>query len=120
MTTKKKIMEVIGGDFRCEGFKEEAQRWLLKIKALKNRTPEGEEVKLEDIEKLIIKLQKKYDCEMQWISLNIIKDDMPWYSVSIKNKHTNEYEKSIYGLTIYELYCKVALFLYACSRRKDG
>lgn len=114
----KKLSEVIDGDFRYGNYEEETQRWLLKINVLKKRTPDGEKVKLEDIEKLIIKLQKKYGHTIQWISLTIIKDEIPWYSVSIKSKD-HEYLKTVYGLSLYELMSKVALFLYAYTRSHD-
>lgn len=116
----KKLNEVIEGDFRYSDYKEEMQRWLKKIDVLAKRTPEGEDVKLEDMEKLIIKIQKKYGHSMQWISLTIIDGEIPWYSVSIRDGNTKEWAKTLYGLTIYELYCKVALFMYAYTRGKNG
>ena len=115
----KKLNEVIEGDFRYGEFEEETQRWLLKIEPLRKRTPEGEKVKLEDLEQLIIKLEKKYGHTMQYIMLTIIDGEIPWYTVSIRNGQTKEWVKSIYGMTIYELYCKVALFLFAYSRKED-
>lgn len=115
----KKLKEVIEGDFRYAEFEDDAQFWLLKIEALKRRTPEGEKVKFEDIEQLIIKLQKKYGHTMQWISLTMLEDETPWYSVSIRNGHTKEWLKSIYGLTMYELYAKTALFLFAYTRKEE-
>ena len=115
----KKLLEVVEGDFRYGDFEEEAQRWLLKIDVLRKRTPEGEKVKFEDIEKLIIKLEIKYGHRMQWINLTLIDDEMPWYSVSIRDGNKHEMIKTIYGLTLYELYSKVALFLYAYSRKED-
>lgn len=114
----KKLKEVIEGDFRYGEFKEETQKWLLKIPVLKNRTPEGKQVKFEDIEQLIIKLQAKYGHKMQWINLTMIEGELPWYSVSIKNGQTNDWMKTIYGMTLYELYSKVALFLYAATREQ--
>ena len=111
-------MDVINGDFRHNDYSEETQRWLLKIDALRSRTKEGEQVKLEDIEKLIIRLQKKYGHTMQMISLTILDDETPWYSVSVRDKNTKAWVKTLYGLTIYELYCKVALFLFAYTRSK--
>lgn len=115
----KKLIEVVEGDFRYDGYETEAQRWLLKIDALRKRTPEGKKVKFSDIEQLIIKLQKKYGHRMQWISLTMIDNEIPWYSVSIRDGNTNEWVKSIYGLTMYELYCKVALFMFAYTRKED-
>ena len=115
----KKLIEVVDGDFRYQDFKTEAQRWLLKIDVLRKRTPEDEDVKFEDLEQLIIRLQKKYGHSMQWINLTLIDGEVPWYSVSIKDGQTKDWVKTIYGLTMYELYCKVALFLYAYSRKGD-
>ena len=115
----KKLAEVIEGDFRYQDYKTETQRWLLRIEALRKRTPEGENVKLEDIESLSIKLKKKYGHTIQWIRLTIIDGETPWYSVSIIDGNTKAWVKTIYGLTIYELYSKVALFLYAYSRKED-
>ena len=116
----KKLMEVIEGDFRFSDFEDEAQRWLRKIDVLDKRTPEGEKVKFEDLEKLIFKLQKKYGHHMQWINLVMLDDEVPWYSVSIRDGNTKDWAKTIHALTLYELYCKVVLFLYAYSRRNDG
>ena len=114
-----KLKEVVEGDFRNAETREAAQEWLLRIKPLKNRTPEGEKVKFEDIEQLIISLQKKYGHKMQWINLILIDGERPWYSVSIRDENTMAWVKTIYGLTMYELYAKVALFLYAYTRKED-
>jgi hypothetical protein len=111
-----KLKEVVEGDFRIGETESEAQRWLLKIKPLANRTPEGEKVKFEDIEKLIIKLSAKNKVVMQFISLTLIDGEVPWYSVSLKDGKTYERVKTVYGLTIYELYAKVALFMFASLR----
>lgn len=112
----KKLSEVIRGDFRYEDYETETQTWLLKIDVLRKRTPKGEKVRLDDIEQLIIKLQQKYGHTMQWISLTMLDGEIPWYSVSIRDGQTKEWAITVYGLTIYELYCKVALFLYAYTR----
>ena len=114
----KKLSEVINGDFRYEDYETETQRWLLKIDVLRKRTPEGEKVRFEDIEKLIIKLQNKYDHRMQWINLVMLEDETPWYTVSIREGRKHEWIKTLYGLSMYELYCKVALFLYAYTRNE--
>lgn len=118
----KKLIEVVEGDFRYEDYETEAQRWLLKIDVLRKRTPEGAKVKFEDIEQLIIRLQKKYGHKMQWINLILIDGETPWYSVSIRDNNSMSWVKTIYGMTMYELYTKVALFLYAYTRKEaqDG
>lgn len=115
----RKLKEVIEGDFRFSDFEEEAQNWLLKIDVLKKRTPEGDKVKFEDIEQLIIRLQKKYGHSMQWISLTMIDGERPWYSVSIRDANTKDWIKTVYGITLYELYTKVVLFLFAYTRKEE-
>lgn len=115
----KKLKEVIDGDFRYPEFEEETQRWLLKIGPLRKRTPEGEKVKFDDIEQLVFKLSKKYKIHMQWISISFIEGEIPWYSVSIKDATTHEWLKTIYGMTMYEVYSKVALFMFATTRERD-
>lgn len=116
----KSLKEVIEGDFRYPEFESETQRWLLKIEPLRKRTPEGKKVKFEDIEQLIIKLTKRYNVQMQWISLVILHEgEREWYSVSIKDSQTHEYIKTVYGMTMYELYSKVALFMFAYTRERN-
>lgn len=112
----KKLKEVIDGDFRVQGFEEATQDWLLKIDVLRKRTQSGKKVSLEDIERLIHKLCKKYKKRMQWISITIIDGEIPWYSVSIIDDVSHEWLKTIYGKTLYELMSKVALYLYATTR----
>ncbi len=118
-TMAKKLKEVIDGDFRYDDYETETQRWLLKVEPLKKRTPEGKKVKFEDIEQLIIKLTKKYGLAMQWISLTIIDDEIPYFSVSILDKSTHEWVKTLYGLSMYELFSKVALFMFAYTRERS-
>ena len=114
-----KLKEVVEGDFRYNNMEDEAQKWLLKIPALKKRTQEGKRIKFTDLEQFIIQMQKKYPITMQWINLTLIDGEKPWYSVSIKDKKTGKWLKTIYGLTMYELYCKVALYIFACTREKE-
>ena len=109
----RKVKEIINGDFRIEGVKEDAQFWLKKIKILDKVTPEGEDVHIDALDKLLVNLIKKYNIKMQWISLTHIDKELPWYSISFKEKNTNEWLGSLYGITIYELYCKAVLFCYA-------
>ena len=109
-----KIKQVISGDFRKEEVRSEAQRWLKKIKILNKVTPENEEVPIDALDKLLVKLLAKYPLRMQWVSLTISDDEeLPWYTVSFKTKDTHEWLGSLYGVTIYEIYCKAVLFCYA-------
>lgn len=113
----KKLLEVVEGDFRYGENEADTQHWLLKIPPIRKRTPEGSKVRFEDVEDLIIQLTKKYGIKIQWINLSILKDEIPWYSATIMNEQ-HERVKTIYGLTMYELYAKAALFMFATTRKK--
>ena len=60
----RKVKEIINGDFRIEGVKEDAQFWLKKIKILDKVTPEGEDVHIDALDKLLVNLIKKYNIKM--------------------------------------------------------
>lgn len=113
----KKLKEVVEGDFRFQDFEEETQKWLLKIPPIKKRTPEGAKVSFEDIENLIIQITRKYQYKLQWINLTILEGETPWYSACVINKE-HERVKTVYGLTMYELYAKAALFMFATTRER--
>lgn len=116
-----KIKQIVSGDFRNEKVKTEAQRWLKKIKILNKMTPEGENVPIDALDKLLVKLLFKYPITMQWVSLTIMEDgELPWYTISFKDKNTHEWLGSFYGMTIYEIYCKSVLFCYAKVQSMKG
>ena len=116
-----KLSQVLNADMRQDGVEEELQRWMLKIPIIRKQTKDGEKVSFEIIEKVVIKLCQKYGIGMQWIMLSMInfkgeKRETPWYSMPFKTKTDHKWVKTIYGLTMYETYCKAALFLYAYTR----
>lgn len=114
-----KLKEVIEGDFRVDGTKEEAQRYLKKIPILNKVTPEGQDVSLDSLERLLVNMLRKHDISMRYIMLTIIRDEVPWYSVSFKDKQSNEWIHSLYAISIYELYCKSVLYCYALIKRGE-
>lgn len=114
----KSLKEIIKGDFRFSIYEEETQKWLKKIPPLRKRTSENENVAFEDLERFVIKLIQKYGHKFQFISLTILPDEIPWYAASILDGETNERLETVYGITIYEIYAKVALFLYAHTRKE--
>lgn len=109
----RKVKEIINGDFRSEGMNDDAQYWLKKIRIIEKVTPEDENVHIDVLDKLLVNLLKKHDITMQWINLTYIDNEIPWYSMSFKDKNTHEWIGTIYGMTVYEIYCKAVLFCYA-------
>lgn len=112
------LKQVIEGDFRYEGTSEDAQQYLKKIKYISKHVEDADgDVPLELLEKLFIMLQKKYPITMQWINLTLLDDEKPWYTLSIKHSETHEWLKTVYGMTIYEVFVKIVLFTYAYTRK---
>ena len=118
-----KIKQIVEADFRIAGIEEETQVWLLKIPVIKAKTPDGNKVDIDVLDKTMRVLCKKYNINMQWITLTILpkgeEEELPWYSVSFKELPDHNLIKTIFGLSIYEIYCKSVLFLYAYTRRSE-
>jgi hypothetical protein len=120
---KLKISQIINGDFRQKGLEDEMQSWLRKIEILNKKTPAGQKVRLEDIEKLLQMLCKKYEYSMQYILFNstiaIERDEMPAYTMSLKDSE-NVHAGTVYGMTIYEVFGKAVLLLYALIKKEKS
>lgn len=111
MTTE----QVLGLDMRDEGSKEKLQMVLKKIKPF---SKEDGEVRLELIEKFLLKVCRKYVIKIQYIMPSMLSDTM-YYSLSVKRDDTNEWLGSVYGKTIYEVLAKAAIMLYS-KVKKEG
>ena len=116
----KSLKVILNSDFRSEDNRKETQKWLKKIKIIAKNTPEGEDVPFDVLDKLLVNLLKKYPITMQWISLTVIDNELPWYSVSFKDSNTHEWLGSFHGMTMYELYCKAVLFCYGKIKSSKG
>lgn len=119
-----KISQVIDGDFRVEGTIKATHEWLLKIPVIKSHTPEGKDVSIDVLDKAVRSLCMNHNVKMQWIDLTMLKqanseNELPWYSVSFKKLPEHSWLKTLYGLSIYELYCKMVLYLYAYTRKDE-
>jgi hypothetical protein len=111
------LKEIMNADMRVKQNKDELQQWLLRIPQLKNRTPDGENVNIDNIEILLYKLCQKYGIHMQWITPSKLKDEILWYSFSFKKVPEQTWFHTAYGHTIYEAYAKATLYLYATLER---
>lgn len=108
------IMEL---DYRKEENKKIIQRELHKIKPFKQRK---ENIPIDDLEKLIFKLSQKY--QNIWI-----KQIVPFlynnhggiyraFIIELSKDESIKYHE-IFACCIYELYAKMAIFIYAITRR---
>lgn len=117
-----KLKEAIICDVRKEGVWEELHTLLFKIPPLKKYGPVGN-VPLESLEKLMRLFDEKYGVRMQYI-MNVPQKtskntNLPYYSCSVKSKHTNEWIGSVNGLTIYECFVKMVLLSYGFIKSQE-
>lgn len=112
------IKEIINLDCREEENKELIQRALRKIKPLSNYS-EDEEIPSEKIEKLIWKMSLKYKMRIRSIMTDIWSNDKSiiWNVYIVNEEDLSDFHVCIYGITMYEVLAKVALFMY--SKRKE-
>ena len=106
-----------------EDAEETLQEWLRKIKPFAGYTDEI--VPLEKLEKLIWALSDKYDIAAKYMTFamsNKAEDEPNTYRLSFakKNSPVCSWGGCVYGITIYEVFAKGALFLYANTRKQEG
>lgn len=72
------------------------------------------------LEKAVFKIQYSYPVRMQWIMLFFDINDTPdMFKVDIKRTDTGEYIRSIYGLTMFELFAKCVIYMYCIGSKID-
>lgn len=68
------------------------------------------EVKIEDLEKYVRLISKKYNVCPQWIMMDVFASNASMvYSCSVLKKDTREYLGVVYGASLYELMSKLAV-----------
>lgn len=88
------------------------------LKQIRPLSKYEDEVPFEKIEKTIVVLQKKYNFRISNIVLDIwSNENQAIYRATIIDDRTLKLAKCIYGMTIYELYSKVAVYLYIQTRK---
>lgn len=110
--------EILNTNYRKEEGRQIIQRALRKIKPLSNYQ-EDECIPVEMIEKLIWKLSLKYNMRIASIMPDLWASDkgIIWAARVINEENLSDYGKSIYGVSMYEVLAKTALFMY--SKRKE-
>jgi hypothetical protein len=73
---------------------------------------------IQTIEKLIHKIENKYNIKMSYILFTNI-DEAQYYSAMIKNSITGEHVTTVYGHTIYEVFTKVLIFMYYKAKKGE-
>jgi len=70
------------------------------------------------IEKIIHKIEDKYNIKMTYIMFTNL-DETQYYSAMIKNSITDEHVITVNGRTIYEIFTKVLIFMYYKAKKGD-
>lgn len=108
MTTK----EIIELDYRSEANREKIQKALRAIKPLSKKSSE---VKIEDLEKALFILAKKYKIKINNIHADCGANDkyIVW-SALISD------DTFVYAMSMYELLCKCTIKIYSLAKRREG
>lgn len=112
-----KTDQILNLDFREEKSKEIIQKVLRKIKPL-SKYPDGEDIPLEKIEKVVIVLTRKYEITPQWINMSYRSNECGIYSVGVKTTTDHKWLGNVYGICLYEVFAKLAIKMY--SEIKSG
>lgn len=108
-----KIKEMIQLDFREEKNRYIIQKEMAKIKPLSMYSGK-EKIPLEKIEKLITVLTRKYNIRMLRITSDekCNKESLLWRAVIARDDDL-KHIATIYGLSIYEVFSKAAVYMYS-------
>ena len=112
MKIKLQVSEILNMDYYEDGNCEIFQNKLKEIKPFRNYG--AEQISLEMLEKLIYKYECKYSIMINYICPIYIPDERKMYSVTFRCTDKSVIKKFpvVYGSTIYETFCKIALFYY--------
>lgn len=114
------INQVLDLDCREEESKEVIQKYLKKIKPL-SKYGDDEDVPYNKVEKVITILSKKYDMRVREIVPDVWsgEDGIIIWRVTLIDNKTLYTLGIIYGLSLYEVLAKLAIFMYYIKDKKD-
>ena len=104
--------EALRLDYYKEGCGEGFQRLLRGIRPFA-KIPLDQDVPLELLEKLIWKYECKYSLMLNYICPVYLPNERRMYSVTVRYTDTKELYPTIYASSMYEAFCKAALFYYS-------
>ncbi|MBO5743916.1 MAG: hypothetical protein J6R68_06510 [Clostridia bacterium] len=106
-----KTKEILNLDFRIKENKEKIQKVLKQIKPLSKC--QERQVPIEMLEKLIFSIIKKYDLRASNMQMSFFSSDTCLYTICVFTDSTGEMISLIHGMCLYEVYAKLAIFLYS-------
>lgn len=113
-----KLSEIIQLDCREKENRILLRKALVKLPFFAETDPR--EISVEDLEQAIKKMESKYDITYSYINKSQI--DGGYYCIMVEKKNPWEGLKTIFGITIFETFAKVVIFMYAyiknnCEKR---
>lgn len=104
-------------DWKKEENRIKIQKALRKIKPFAKYV--DQDVPLEMLEKFVCKMTMKYNIEIQWVNYVVIKNNVPFWSASVKQGGPDhEWLGSVDGICLYELMCKVCILFYVNIKKE--
>lgn len=104
----------------CEdGSKELLQKALRKMKPLERYADKDGDIPLEKLESLLKAMCRKYCVRMQYIIFSVNENGMITYNMSVKRDDTHSWLGTVYGLDIYETFCKAAILIYSSVKKQE-
>lgn len=117
--TKEQIDKILGLDCRVEGSMEKLQKVLCNIPPLKKYKDAGKMIPLVDVEKVVRVVTGKYCLDLQQLNMTILDSNESWYSASVRETEKYEWIGNVYGVTLYETWCKLAIKAYTYVKMND-
>lgn len=117
--SEEKMKEILNLDYRLEESQERIQKILYKIKPLAKYKDLDEIVPVEKIEKVVGVLSRKYGMIVREILLmHDPSNHENIYCAVIQDHTSKEVIRRIHGRCVYELFSKIAIYMYDRSRQK--
>ncbi len=118
-----KTEQILNLDYRKEENQKIIQKVLRQIKPLSKFSDEDEkQIPIELLEKTVSVLTNKYEITPQWIICgyrNSVPGCIGYYSVGVKTTTDHKWLGDVNGCTIYELFAKLVIKMYAHVRAGD-
>lgn len=113
-----KIEHILNLDYSDQQGRQAIDKTLRMIKPFR-KYPMDAQVPLEKLEKLVYMLVNKYEITPQWINLTYDASIKCLYSVSVKTTYNHVWLGRVYAMSIYELFIKLCIKLWAEIKSKN-
>jgi len=107
-----KLSDIMQLDFR----KEESKQVLVQALWITPFFDDGKQLAVEDLEKIVFKIRKKYPIVLAYI-MSVSNGEDEYYSAMLKRSDTNEWLTTIYGKTMFEIFGKTIIFMYSFIKK---